>query len=327
MLIHATPFRLCLAASSLLAGLVVHCSVAAQEVASPSQVRLANPITQRWQMGVEVQARGATTGIVATMPVPMPWPEQTVQIVDEAVSTHVRSVSYRTLEGSVQQMIVTIPRLNAGETAFALVTFEIVKQNILPPAAFDSLQTPSNVARELRKYLTPSPYIESSDRVIQDAARQVTRDVPGGWQQAEAIFDWVRERVEYRFDRQIKSARQALDDGFGDCEELTSLFIAMCRSVQIPARAVWVPGHCYPEFYLEDEHGEGHWYPCQIAGTRIFGAMPETRPILQKGDSFRVPGSKQPQRYVQETLTAKSAQADPQVRFVQRNLDESGDPP
>ena len=32
--------------------------------------------------------------------------------------------------------------------------------------------------------------------------------------------------------------RQALDDGFGDCEELTSLFVAMCRAAKSP------PGAC-----------------------------------------------------------------------------------
>jgi hypothetical protein len=149
----------------------------------------------------------------------------------------------------------------------------------------------------------------------------VIADKTQDWEKAEAIFDWVRAKVEYRFDRQIKGARQALDDGFGDCEELTSLFVAMCRVAGIPARSVWVPGHCYPEFYLEDEQGKGHWYPCQAAGTRIFGAMPEARPVLQKGDNFRIPGSRQPQRYVQETVTAKNADADPEVQFVQKPLE------
>ena len=80
------------------------------------------------------------------------------------------------------------------------------------------------------------------------------------------------------FARQIEGARQALDDGFGDCEELTSLFVAMCRAVGIPARCVWVPGHCYPEFYLEDKEGKGHWFPCQAAGSPAFGGIPEKRP-------------------------------------------------
>jgi hypothetical protein len=301
-------------------------SLPASEPVGESRIRLANPRTQRWQIGVEIQARGAMAGVVASMPVPMPWPEQSVRIVSEDLSPHVRSLRYRVIDDGVNQMVVTIPRLASGETAFALVTLEIVKHDIVPPENTDRLRVPERVPRDLRKYLAPSPYIESNDRVIQEAARQVTRDLPGAWEQAEAIFDWVREKVEYRFDREIKGARQALDDGFGDCEELTSLFIALCRSVGIPARAVWVPGHCYPEFYLEDEHGQGHWYPCQAAGTRIFGAMPEARPILQKGDNFRLPGSPKPQRYVQETVSAKNAQADPQVRFVQRNLDDPVEP-
>ena len=132
----------------------------------------------------------------------------------------------------------------------------------------------------------------------------------------------MRANVEYRFDTQIKGARQALDDRYGDCEELTSLFVAMCRVAKIPARAVWVPGHCYPEFYLEDEVGQGHWFPCQAAGSRAFGDMPEARPILQKGDNIRVPGSRQPQRYVQESLTAKHAAADPAVQFIQKPLED-----
>ena len=81
----------------------------------------------------------------------------------------------------------------------------------------------------------------------------------------------------------------ALKDKTGDCEELTSLFIALCRASDIPARTVWVPGHCYPEFYLEDDEGKGHWFPCQAAGSRAFGGIPEQKPILQKGDNFSVP--------------------------------------
>ena len=285
-------------------------------------IRLANPRTEQWQVGVVVRARGQVTGIVATMPVPMPWPEQDVNIIREETSPQVRGVQYRLLEDGVRQMTVTIPRLAGGEQASVLVTMEIVKRDIAAPTAPEKLRVPLRVPRDVRKYLLPSPYIDSRDGKIQEAVRHVVADRPGAWQQVEAIFDWVREKVEYRFDERIKSSRQALDDGFGDCEELTSLFIAMCRAAGIPARAVWVPGHCYPEFYLEDPQGNGHWYPCQAAGSRIFGSMVETRPILQKGDSFRVPGSRKPQRYVQDTLVAKSAAVDPEVEFIRRNLKE-----
>ena len=99
------------------------------------------------------------------------------------------------------------------------------------------------------------------------------------------------KKVEYRFDPKIKEARAALDDGYGDCEELTSLFIAMCRINKIPARAVWVPGHCYPEFYLEDEQGNGHWYPCQAAGQRGSSARcPNQDRSCRKGTISECPG-------------------------------------
>ena len=44
--------------------------------------------------------------------------------------------------------------------------------------------------------------------------------------------------------------------------------------------------------------------------------MLEDRPILQKGDNFRVEGERQPLRYVQQRLAAKSAVGSPQANFI-----------
>jgi hypothetical protein len=285
--------------------------------------QLTNERTERWQVGVIVQAGpGRVTGIVATLPIPMDWPEQSVRIVSESVSPQISNVSYRVLQDGVKQMQVSIARLDPGEQAQALLTLEIVKRDISAPQATDSLQVPARLDRDMRSFLRPSPYIESTDKRIQQLAKEVAADHDSAWKKAEAIYDWVRTNVRYEFDVKIKGAKQALDDGFGDCEELTSLFVAMCRAVDIPARAVWIPDHCYPEFYLEDEQGNGHWYPCQAAGTRFFGSMPEVRPVLQKGDSFKVPGSRKPVRYVAEKLTAKNAVANPKVQFVRQHLEQ-----
>jgi hypothetical protein len=131
----------------------------------------------------------------------------------------------------------------------------------------------------------------------------------------------VRANVKYEFAEQIKPAVEALNDGQGDCEELSSLVIALSRADKIPARSVWVPGHCYPEFYLVDPDGKGHWFPCQAAGeARQFGSMIEDRPILQKGDNFKVPEERGPQRYVKQFLSAKNAAANPEVKFVMERV-------
>ncbi|MEL7338393.1 MAG: transglutaminase-like domain-containing protein, partial [Planctomycetota bacterium] len=138
------------------------------------------------------------------------------------------------------------------------------------------------------------------------------------WQHIAAIYDWVRENINY-VEGKIKSAVQALKDKTGDCEEMTSLFVALCRASKIPARMVWVQGHCYPEFYMEDPEGQGVWFPCQAAGTRQFGRMEDYRLLLQKGDRFKIPGQRQPVRYVAENFSCtRKGSAAPAPIFIRQ---------
>lgn len=273
-------------------------------------IRLVQPATTSWRFGVQVQAGdGRASGIVVTLPVPRDWPEQRVVEKSQEKTANVASVTFREVDGAVKQMVVTIPRLAAGETAQASVTYQVTKSQIDPPETTALYQAPPRPNAALRKYLQPSPYIESRDATIVALAGQIGQGQEG-WNKAEALFDWVRANVQYEFAEAIKPATAALADRRGDCEELSSLFIALCRASQIPARAVWVPGHTYPEFYLVDDRGQGHWFPCQIAGQpRQFGMIRETRPILQKGDALLLPGQKEPQRYAAPRLSARDAAA------------------
>ncbi len=286
-------------------------------------IRLGTTVTQRYRVGVYVKAvGGACRGIKATLPVPLDWPEQTVRMGEEDISAEVKSVRYRTIGDSVKQMLIEIPLIRAGEEAHALVTFEVERRMILMPQDTSRYEIPSKVDRDLKRFLGPSPQIETSNRKIRTLAKKVVADHEGGWDKAEAIYDHVLANVAYEFGP-LKGALRALNDGTGDCEDLSSLFIAMCRVSGIPARTVWVPDHCYPEFYLVDGEGKGYWFPCQAAGTRAFGEMPEQRPILQKGDNFRVPEKKRPQRYVAEFLSGTTIQGGgkPKVRWVRELLD------
>jgi len=274
--------------------------------------------TQRYRVGVSVTAEGGPCrGIYATLPVPADWPEQKVQIVQEDVSPDVRSLRYRTLPGGVKQMIVEIPDLPAGDKAQAIVTFSLERRSILPPTDPSPLSIPQKPDRALRALLGASPYIETRHPKILKLAKATGADLDG-WQKVEAIYDTVREKVEYR-NGDLKGAARALADGWGDCEELTCLFIAMARAEGIPARTVWVEGHCYPEFYLVDTDGQGWWYPCQAAGTRAFGGMPDQLPILQKGDAFRDPDRPgKTLRYVSEFIrgSATDGGGSPKVTWI-----------
>ena len=300
---------------------------ATAEEAAATETAAELSVVQRWKMGFSIRAVNANCGgIFATFPVPTDWPEQSVQIVESLsdVSPQVTKIDFRVLGNGVKQVLVSIPVLRSGEEAHAYMTFDVTKRNVVAPKDVSVLTIPRRLPREFRPYLGKSPYIESTSPRIKNLAKTVVAGKDGAWDKAEAIYDWVRDNIEYK-EGELKGALAALKDGNGDCEELTSLFVAMCRANRIPARTVWIEGHCYPEFYLQDDQGDGQWYPCQAAGTRNFGGMFDKRLIMQKGDTFKVPEMKKVQRYVAEFLSAKSVRGSggPQVTWVRKlALDE-----
>lgn len=287
------------------------------EIENGKGVQLGEAVKQKWRVGMQVRAiGGACNGIFATIPVPTTWPEQDVELVNEEVSKEVRGITYRILDNGVQQMIVSIPSLPAGGTATALLTFDVFRKPAQPPEDTAILKIPEKTHSSFSRYLQASPFIESKDAKIVALSKELMTANEGksDWEKVEAMYDWVRDNVKYE-NGKLKGALAALKDKTGDCEELTSLFIALCRVAKIPARTVWVPQHCYPEFYLVDDEQQGHWIPCQIAGVREFGTLTDPRPVLQKGDNFKVPEKKEAQRYVAEFIKGKAGGGDPQVTF------------
>ena len=213
-------------------------------------------------------------------------------------------------------------RVPAGSTVEMTFNIAIERSRIVGPTQTDDLVIPAKAGRDLRFFLSSSPYIDSSNARIKAAWRGLAaEEVPNAWARVEQIYDFVREKVRY-VEGSLKNASQALREGRGDCEEMTSLFVALCRNAKIPARMVWIPEHCYPEFYLEDASGKGHWFPCQAAGTRQFGRMDEYRPVLQKGDRFKVPEKRTTTRYVSEFFKCdKKGKSDPNPNFIRELID------
>ena len=271
---------------------------------------------KRYVVGMEIRAVGGTCqGLYGTIPVPTDWPEQQVSILKEDFTHHVQSVRYRQLANGIEEMHVSIPLLPAGEIAKALVTFDITRSVLKPPADVDLFVAPQRLNRKIRRYLGPSPRIETADRRIRRMAKEIDSDSENVWKSVQAIFDLVRKKVDYQRGS-LKGAAAALRDGRGNHEDITSLFIALCRVKGIPARTVWVLDHCYAEFYLHDDEGQGHWIPCQLTEKVSFGGTAEVRPILQKGDRFKISKQRKPVRYVPESLTGKAGVGRPHVTFV-----------
>jgi hypothetical protein len=287
--------------------------------------RYGEPQTIRFRVGAEITAsRGACRGIVAMVTVPLECPEQDVKLLDEEFSPEVREVTYRLLQGGARQMMISVPFLPAGATARAVVTAEVSMRPILPPEKTDELKIPKRVPRKLRMYVNGSPYIEVKHQRIRALNREIMSEIDENatdWQKVETIYDHVLDHIDY-VEGPDKGALETLRDGQADCQGRSMVFIALCRANKVPARMVWVDGHAYAEFYLEHKEGEGHWYPVESAGTRAFGEMPIARPILQKGDNFRVPERKEKLRYASDYLIGLPTPGGgkPKVKYIREPL-------
>lgn len=278
---------------------------------------LPDPSVETWRFGMILTTPVRCENVHATFTVPIDWPEQSIEPIDQRVDSRVRYEFRELPAGVAKQVVIEIPVVAAGSTVHATADIQITKSNLAAPESTDGLTVPAKLDRSLRMFTGTSPNIDSSNGLIKRAARELLENAPEeGWRRVETIYDFVREKVQY-VEGPIRNASDALKTGQGDCEDMTSLFVALCRNARIPARMVWIPGHCYPEFYLEAPNGKGHWYPCQAAGTRQFGQMQETRPIIQKGDRFKVPESSSQVRYLTETFRCdRKGKGTPRPKFL-----------
>lgn len=283
------------------------------------------PKTFDMLIGLRIAAAdGNMYGTMATTVFPTPWPEQQVEIVETSVPPTSKN-QFRDLPGGNRQWMFFVPTVPAAAEVEATITVRITKSHIVGPEDTLQFTIPKRLSRDLKQFMSNSPFIESTSNEVRKIVREIEATEPlTDWKKVELLYDWVRDNIAYERG-ELKSVRDAIRDKTGDCEEMTSTFVALCRAARVPARCVWVPNHCYPEFYLEDAQGEGHWFPCQVAGTRNFGSMPDYLPILQKGDRFKVPEKPELQRYLADYLQSQKVlgNRDPQVEFIRQMLGDA----
>lgn len=324
----------------LVALIATACSAQLLEEATPTAQRYGDPVVGQFRVGAVITAkRGACRNIRAMVAVPLECSEQNVRIVSEDFSSDVQAVKYRDLQGGARQMMILIPSLAAGAEARAVVTFEVATRPVLPPAddLIKRLQVPDKPPRNLRSFVSASPYIEARHGRVRSIVRDITEandeasstdrdddmeDGSADWRTVEQFYDYVLKNIEY-VEGPDKSAVQTLKDGAADCHGRSAVFIALCRAAKIPARVVWVNNHCYAEFYMEDDQDQGYWFPIESAGSRAFGEMPLARVILQKGDNFRVPERPRDRlRYASDFLVGLPVPGagQPKVKYIREQL-------
>ncbi len=145
----------------------------------PAAVRYGQAISTRYRVGAKITANGGDVrDIFMMVAVPLECAEQEVHLLEEDYSPQIEQVDFRTLptdkraEPGARQMLISLSQLAAGQEAHALVTFEVVTRAILPPEQTDSLKIPTKVDRELKPFLTTSPYINVGHPKVRAAVKE-----------------------------------------------------------------------------------------------------------------------------------------------------------
>jgi hypothetical protein len=98
---------------------------------------------------------------------------------------------------------------------------------------------------------------------------------------AKALFTWLKEHIQYQThpdEGGVQPVAVTLTKKTGDCDDLSFLYVSLCRACQIPARfirgflitinnneSVTATAHAWTEVFVGDTLGNNGWIPIECA--------------------------------------------------------------
>lgn len=146
------------------------------------------------------------------------------------------------------------------------------------------LHTPvSALPDDVMLYTLPSRYCQLE--YFMDDAWKLFGHIRGGWEQVQAICDWLHENIRYEAgSTPATSSYEAYQDRHGVCRDFAHLGVVFCRALNIPARFVagYLPDiNVPPDYRPMDFHA---WFEAYLDGDwRTFDARhnrPRTGRVL-----------------------------------------------
>ena len=160
---------------------------------------------------------------------------QWVTRVDYALEPRVPVVEYTDDFGNLcQRLIAPVGRFDIRTNA-VVETAEGI--DVSAGAPFVPAQ---DLPDDVLRFLLPSRYAQSDQPAVSKLAFEIVDGIAPGYDQAEAIRAWIHSNVEYRYGTSNAST-SALDTAkahVGVCRDFVHLGMALCRSLNIPARMV-----------------------------------------------------------------------------------------
>ncbi|MCK4347627.1 MAG: transglutaminase domain-containing protein [Thermoplasmatales archaeon] len=126
-------------------------------------------------------------------------------------------------------------------------------------------------------------FINPENPLIKNTAATVTNKAKSNnsFVLAKELFIWLKQHTNYQIhvgDNSIQPASITIQKKTGDCDDLSFLYISLCRSIGIPARfirgylveenddKVSVISHAWAEVFVGGELGNYGWIPVECAG-------------------------------------------------------------
>ena len=277
------------------------------------------------KIGIELKTSGKKSQVIAGTPVPVDFPEQKIE--DQSIEKKGCDAEIRTLDNGAASLIVRSSH-SASKVVKATATFKLLLHKQYQRYSKDKFPPSQKLEDDIRSnFLGESPGIQSKAKEVKELAKQLSQDETHPWNKAQAFAQWIPRNIRGKPGR-YTSVTAALKTRQGDCEEMSGLFVALCRASGIPARLILVPNHAWAEFYLVDNDGKGHWIPAHTACYFWFGWTGVHQLTLQKGDRILMPELNKTVRLQEDFVQSTGGRATPRFTAELRPLPRKpGDAP
>lgn len=94
---------------------------------------------------------------------------------------------------------------------------------------------------------------------------------------AQELFQWLKQNTDYEIhsDNNVQPCYLTFNKKTGDCDDLTFLYLSLCKSLDIPCRFIKgylidesdTIGHVWAEVFVGGNLGDSGWIPIECAGS------------------------------------------------------------
>ncbi|MDZ7897671.1 MAG: transglutaminase family protein [Arcicella sp.] len=166
---------------------------------------------------------------------PRPHAGQTVLMDEMSISPEVEIKPYQDMFGNPCQRMVW----QEGNVRITTETIAEVENEVEKDETADYVLV-ENLPAETIQFLLPSRYCLSDTQLIRDKAYEIIKNIEIGFIQVEAIRKWLFQNIEYQYGYTFShtNSNDILTNKIGVCRDFAHVGIALCRSINIPARMV-----------------------------------------------------------------------------------------